>query len=383
MNKKIIHMVTIPGSLGLMDGQLHYLMNQSYNVGVISSPGKQLDEIDVNFKKSVPMARDINPIKDLLSLVKLIVYFRKEKPVLVNAGTPKAGLLGILASFFANVPVRIYTLRGLRLETETGFKRRVLWMTEKIACTLATEVICIAPSLLKEARKLNLINDNKGIVLGSGSSNGIQLYKYPEKEDIEKELIKLKYSLGIKEQHFVLGFVGRLTKDKGIEELILSFKSLQKKYTDIKLLILGSYGDVTGVSIDIEYEFKYNEDILYLGFVDNPEQYFYLMDVFIFPTYREGFGNVSIQAQAAGVPTIVSNVTGAKDTIINNETGFLVPVNDVNAIVDKIIKLKTDVELKRKLGENAKKFVRENFDSKNVWGEMNELYEKYRNNSLR
>jgi len=374
MKKKIIHMVTLSGSIVLMDGQLQYLMNKGYDVGVVSSPGEKLEKFDVNNHKAIPMARNINPIKDLVSLSKLILYFQKEKPNLINAGTPKAGLLGILASFITNVPQRIYTLRGLRLETETGLIRKVLWLAEKIACTFATEVICVAPSLLSEARKLNLIKSNKGIVLGNGSSNGIQLSKYPDRQIIEKEITKLSHSLGLEENTFIMGFVGRLTKDKGIEELISSFKSLQEKYSDIKLLILGRIENQAGVSMDLEHELISNSGILYLGFVEKPELYYYLMDVLIFPTYREGFGNVSIQAQAAGTPVIVSDVTGAKDTIINNETGFLVPVKSVKALVESVEKLKSNPELRQILSDNAKEFVRQNFDSKIVWEEINKLY---------
>src|SRR5699024_5141910 len=334
----------------------------------------KLEKFDVNNHKAIPMARNINPIKDLVSLSKLILYFQKEKPNLINAGTPKAGLLGILASFITNVPQRIYTLRGLRLETETGLIRKVLWLAEKIACTFATEVICVAPSLLSEARKLNLIKSNKGIVLGNGSSNGIQLSKYPDRQIIEKEITKLSHSLGLEENTFIMGFVGRLTKDKGIEELISSFKSLQEKYSDIKLLILGRIENQAGVSMDLEHELISNSGILYLGFVEKPELYYYLMDVLIFPTYREGFGNVSIQAQAAGTTVIVSDVTGAKDTIINNETGFLVPVKSVKALVESVEKLKSNPELRQILSDNAKEFVRQNFDSKIVWEEINKLY---------
>lgn len=373
--KKIFYIVTTSKSLNLMDGQLEFLRNKGFKVGAICSPGSELEELNVDFKKAIKMEREISPLKDIISLFRLINYLRKEKPDIVNVGTPKAGLMGILASFFVRTPIRIYTLRGLRLETEKGLTRKILWLTEKIACILATEVICISPSLLEEARKLKLINSYKGKILNKGSSNGVQLNRFPNKNVIKNELIELGKTLGIDEKKdFVLGYVGRLTKDKGIEELVQSFKILQDKYSNIKLLILGELESTNEISIDLENEFQNNQGIIYLGYIKNPEKYYYLMDVFVFPTYREGFGNVSAESQAAGTPVIVSNVTGAKDTLIDNFSGFLIPSQNVDAIVEKVEILKNNRKLRNEMGRNGRKFIEENFNSEKVWDAWHKYY---------
>jgi len=374
--KKVIHMVTVSKSLVLMDGQLQYLMENNYKIGVVSSPGKQLDALEVDFKKAIPMSREISPLRDLKSLFKLTVYFRREKPDIVNTGTPKAGLLGIIASFLNRVPTRIYTLRGLRLETESGLKRKILWLAEKIACTLATEVICISPSLLNEAKKLNLISGKKGIVLGFGSSNGIQLDKYPHKNKIKSRIIELKSELGIGDEDFVLGYVGRIVKDKGIEELLKCFDELQSKYENCKLLIVGGYDQETQPNSALKQRIEGNNKIIHVGYKENPSLYYYLMDVLIFLTYREGFGNVSIEAQASGTPVITTNVTGAIDTVVDNVTGFIVPEKDYKKALHKIEKIKKNPTLKKQMGKKGRERAFEKFSSNIIWDALNELYKK-------
>lgn len=373
--KKVLHMVTVSSSLKLMEGQLKYLKENGFEVGAVSSPGKELDESTADFKKAIPMAREIAPISDIVSLFKLIKYISREQIDIVNAGTPKAGLLGILASFLARVPTRIYTLRGLRFETERGVKRIMLLLIEKIACLLATEVICISPSLLKEAKSKGLIK-NKGLLFLKGSSNGIDMKRYPLIEEIEEEIYDLKAKIGFGENDFVLGFVGRITKDKGIKELLNSFLILQQEYDDIKLLILGGKDEDSEFVRKVILELNNNKSIFYLGYVNQPQRYYYLMDLLIFPTYREGFGNVSIQAQAAKVPVIATNVTGARDTIIDNITGLLIEPFSEDEIIEKVIYLKENNAVRIEFGEKGREFTENNFQSKMIWDELIKLYEK-------
>lgn len=373
--KKVIHMVTIARSFNLMSGQITFLKNAGFNIGVLSSPGKELDEQDAKFIKGIKMEREISIVKDIKSLLKLIAYFRVERPDAVNAGTPKAGLLGMLASYIVRVPNRIYTMRGLRLETEIGIKRKILWCTEKISCMLATEVICISPSLLEEAKKLNLLT-SKGIVLGKGSSNGLNIKKYPLPNS--QSIINFKsefYSkFNISNNDFILGFVGRLTKDKGINELLEVYKDLEAAYNDIKLIILGEFEDgLDEKSINYIIE---SPKIIHLGYISEPIHYFYLFDVMLFPTHREGFGNVSIQAQAASVPVITTNVTGAKDTIINNKSGILYPAKNKESLKSSILYLYKRPQIAHKYGNSGRTFVKNNFQSVMIWKELVNFYER-------
>lgn len=369
--KKIIHMVTISKSISLMKGQLEYFQRKGYTVGLVSSPGEELNNSKVDFKKGIEMEREINILKDLKSLIKLIKYFKKEKPEILNTGTPKAGLLGIVASFIARVPNRIYTMRGLRLETTTGVKRKVLWITEKISCTLATEVICISPSLLSEAKKLKLLK-NKGVVLNRGSSNGLDLTNYPlpKEEKVQKFVHQFFTNNSITENNFILGFVGRLTKDKGIDELIEVFLDLNNN--NIKLIILGDFEKE--LSNKIKSIIYNHEDIYYLGSVADPTLYYYLFDVLIFPTHREGFGNVSIEAQAASIPVITTDATGAKDTVLNSQTGLIYPIKDKEKLKSSILFFYNNEIKKHSYGKLGRSFIAENFQSEIIWKELEEIY---------
>lgn len=371
--KKILHMVTSDRSISLMSGQLEYLMENGFEVGVLSSPGENLEKVQVNFKKGIQMEREISPLRDFISLLKIIRYIRRENIDIINTGTPKAGLLGVLAGFINRVPNRIYTLRGLRFETEKGLKKKVLLYIERLTCLLATEVICISPSLLEEAKQYKLIN-KKGILFLQGSSNGINLERYPLRNEMQMSILNLRDEIGIEKKNFILGFVGRVTKDKGIKELVESFLILNKEDKNIKLLILGGKDENSRFAQNILNEFKDNDSIIYMGHVKEPEKYYYLMDLFIFPTYREGFGNVSIQAQAAGVPVLASKVTGAKDTIINNETGKLIEPYSVKDIVEEVNKLKGDKTRRLEMGRKARLFVEDNFQSHQIWNEMKKYY---------
>src|SRR5699024_8973324 len=188
--------------------------------------------------------------------------------------------------------------------------------------------------------------------LANGSSNGINVSEYPEPNSQKEKIETMKKELNIRKSTFVLGFVGRITRDKGINELIEAFIKIKQSHEDIKLIILGRYENSDPIKESIQKEIETNEDIIYMGFVNNPTPYFYLFDLLIFPTYREGFGNVSIQAQAAGTPVVTTNATGAIDTVDNKETGYIVKVGSVNSIVENVLflirnkEIKDDMEIK-------------------------------------
>ncbi|BDG45216.1 glycosyltransferase family 4 protein [Saccharococcus caldoxylosilyticus] len=379
-NIKVVHVVTVSKSVKLMEGQLEYLQQQGFNVTVISSPGPELEEVSkkkINVKP-IKIEREIKLISDIFSLINLIVYFRKNKPHLTNVSTPKAGLLGGLAAFISGVPCRIYTMRGLRFETTSGIKRIILKLMEKISCFLAHQVICISPSLKEKALELGIVSERKVIVLGHGSSNGLDINKFPTRASIEnqEEILKFRKQLGIPLDSPVMGFVGRLTRDKGIEELIKAFKIVKKDIKDLRLLIVGDFEEGDPVSDATKKEINHNKHIYKLGFLKNPIPYYYIMDVFVFPTHREGFGNVSIEAAAAELPVVTTDATGAIDTVMDNVTGFVVPVGDYNKMADKISFILKQPSIGRKMGKEGRKRVIEKFRSEIIWGELYNLYSK-------
>lgn len=367
--QKIFHLVTVSKSIPLMKGQIEFLRGKGLDACIISSDGKEIRKFDKDAYRIVNMEREISILKDIKSLVNLIILFLKEKPLIVNSGTPKAGLLGTIAAFITKRPNRIYTVRGLRLETVTGLRYKLLYTMEKIAMMCSTDIIAISDSLKEKIIELGLAKESKIRILGYGSSNGLNVKDF--------NVTNNKIDINIKEQlvnSFVVGYVGRIVKDKGISELIKSFQKLQELKYNIKLLIVGDFEKADSISDEEIKILKNDSNIVWVNRVDNPGAYFNNMDVFVFPTYREGFGNVSIEAQLLKVPVITTNVTGAKDTVINGETGFIVEKNEVDAIVEKIELLINDENYRKNLGENGKKWIEKYFSNDIIWNDLEQLY---------
>ncbi|MFH4931095.1 glycosyltransferase family 4 protein [Staphylococcus cohnii] len=368
-NQKVFHLVTVSKSIPLMKGQIEFLREKGFNACIISSNGKEIRKYDESAYRIINMQREISILKDIKSLVNLIVLFLKERPLIVNSGTPKAGLLGTIAAFITMRPNRIYTVRGLRLETVTGLKYKILYVMEKIAMMCSTDIIAISDSLKEKIIELGLAKESKITILGQGSSNGLNLKDFNDFNN--------KIDINIKEQlnnSFVIGYIGRIVKDKGISELIRSFQKLQKLKYNVKLLVVGDFEKANTISEEEIKILKYDTNIIWVNRVDNPVAYFNNMDVFVFPTYREGFGNVSIEAQLLKIPVITTNVTGARDTVINGKTGFIVEKNDVDSIVEKIELLINDDNYRKKLGENGKERVEKSFSNEIIWEDMEKLY---------
>ncbi|MCH4436568.1 glycosyltransferase family 4 protein [Staphylococcus haemolyticus] len=368
-NKKIFQLVTVSKSITLMKGQIEYLRDKGLDVHVVSSEGPEQNTYSSDITHVVNMEREISLKNDLKSLFNMIKLFRKERPYIVNSGTPKAGLIGTLAAFITLRPVRIYTVRGLRLETVTGLKYKILYAMEKLAMYCSTDIIAISDSLKDKIVELGLAKQKDIKVLGYGSSNGINIDNFRKDNASIPNDIKEKIS-----GNFVVGFVGRIVKDKGIHEVIEAFKLVQKKHKNVKLMIVGPIEKDDSISED---EFKYlqsDQDIIMTGHINDTVRYYNTMDVLLFPTSREGFGNVSIEAQAVEVPVIVNNVTGAKDTLVDNFTGFLVDKGNYQQIFDRIDYLITHPQQKEQLGINGRKNVEEKFRNEVIWEHLETIY---------
>jgi glycosyltransferase involved in cell wall biosynthesis len=375
----IIHAVTSSLSVNLMRGQLSYLREQGFDVNLISSNGKELIAAEHNERVRilpVNIVREISPFSDILSLIKLIYLINKIKPCLTNVSTPKAGLLGGIASWTTRVPIRIYTMRGLRFETASGWKRRLLILMEKISCGCAHKVICISNSMREQAIEYKLTTPDKIIILGSGSSNGIDISRFKKTVILEKAIEDIRTHLGILSTSIIIGFVGRLTKDKGIVELLEAYKSLQINYPQIKLLLVGDFEDGDSLG-DFEKDWiKQDKNILNVGFVSDPVPYYYLMNMLAFPTYREGFGNASLEAAAAGVPVVTTNATGAIDTVVDGLTGYIVPVGNVERLTGALRMLLENKSLAKQMGQHGLERVETDFQSVKIWSELADLYKK-------
>jgi len=357
-------------SIGLMRGQLRFLREAGFDVSVVSSPGPRLSaaaEEEGVQAYAVPMARQISVLGDLLSLWRLWRLIRRVRPAITNVGTPKAGLLGGLASYLSRVPCRVYTLRGLRCETSTGWKRSCLILAERIACRCAHRVICVSNSLHKEAIALGIADPRKFVVLASGSSNGVDADRFAPSSERLRQAAALRQELGIPQDAPVVGFVGRFTGDKGIGELIDAYLSLRHSHPELYLLLVGDFEEGDPVPIQVRKAIRDDSQIICTGSVQDPAPYYHAMDVLALPTYREGFPNTVLEAQAAAKPVVTTNATGAVDSVQDGITGFLVPVGDVESLTSAIAQLIQRPEMARQIGRRGYERVQREFRQEVVW----------------
>src|SRR5260370_24149711 len=309
---RIVCVLTSSLGIGFLRGQLASLREAGYDVTVVSSPGNELTHAgQLEGVQIVPIqiAREVSPLRDLISLCQLWRLMRRLRPTITNVGTPKAGLLGGLAAFLAAVPCRFYTLRGLRLETASGMQRLILLFAERLACKCAHRVICVSESLRQKAVALGLVNRQRTRVLGSGSSNGVEISQFEIDPRKKRKVLELRSNLGIPPTASVVGFVGRFTRDKGIAELLQAFSLLRERQPELRLLLVGNVEEGDPPAADVLQRMKTDRNIVCPGFVADPALYYSLMDVLVLPTHREGFPNVVLEANASGKPACGTHPT--------------------------------------------------------------------------
>lgn len=309
----------------------------------------------------VSMKRGIS-LSGILATKKLYNLFQRENFDLVQYSTPNAAFYASIASWLACVKHRKYHLMGFRYLGFTGFKKSVFKMIERVCCLLSTDIECVSNSNMNFGIKEKLFSANKAKVIFHGSSAGVDLSRF----DIKKKAdwrAEVRRILGYTDQQCVFGFVGRITGDKGINELLQAFGSLS--YGENKLLLVGEI-EKNGLNADLLSKAETNPNIVIHSFVNDIERYFAGMDVLVFPSYREGFGNVIIEAQAMGVPVIVTDIPGPVDAMIQGETGLVVPSGDVKKLSDAMQKLSLHPELRVRFGEQGIRMVKECFDSKKL-----------------
>jgi glycosyltransferase involved in cell wall biosynthesis len=358
--------VTDPQTCLVLTGRLRTLREAGFRVTLVSSPGELLDLTAASEgveSISIPMRRGIAPLADLVSLLRLWRLLGKLKPDLVEFSTPKAGLLGSLAARLRGGPRRIYMLRGLRLETATGIKRRILLAAERLASACAQVVLCNSESLRAEALALGLAPAAKLHLLGDGSSNGVDIERFsPGPSDIRERL-------GLPRNAPVVGFVGRLTRDKGLPELIEAFDAIVKAEPEAHLLLVGWYdAGEDALSDDLRARIEGHPHIHLTGFVDSAAPYYRAMDLMVLPTWREGFPNAVLEAAATGIPVVTTMSTGSRDSVVPEVTGLLIPPGYPEAICEAVIKLIRDPERRRRMGQAGRAWVLEHYVDERVLG---------------
>lgn len=376
--KKIIRITTIPGSLGLLKGQLKFI-NQFYEVVAISGGGNVLDEVsEKEGVRVIPvkMTRTITPIKDLIAVFKLYKIFKSEKPFIVHTHTPKAGTLGMIAAWLARVPNRLHTIAGLPLVEVTGPKRKLLNAVEKITYACATKIYPNSHGLTTIIQENKFTKKSKIKVLGKGSSNGINVDHFNPSLVSNKQKELLKKSLGINDTDFVFIFLGRMVKDKGINELITAFEKLNSEYKNSKLLLVGRYErELDPLLPKTEEIININSNIISAGWQKDVVPYYAISNVLVFPSYREGFPNVVMQSGAMGIPAIVSDINGCNEIIVNNKNGVIIPVKNSDVLYDSMkTMLKNKDQSTAAMGQNARDMIISRYSQKYIWDEILKEY---------
>jgi glycosyltransferase involved in cell wall biosynthesis len=376
---KLIRITTVPISIDkLLHNQLKFMQNK-YDVTAISSNKIELEKIaisqGVSFK-AIEMSRQITPIKDLLSLFQLLAFLYKIKPKIVHTHTPKAGILGMLAAKIVGVPNRLHTVAGLPLMEAKGFKRLLLNFVEKLTYSCATHVYPNSKGLYDFILDNNFTTVSKLKVIANGSSNGIDTNYFNPDSITELNKQELKSKLNIKDDEFVFVFVGRLVSDKGINELVEAFTQVKKQYDKIKLLVVGPLeSDLDPLKAKTLIELNNNQDIITTGFQSDVRPFFAISDCLVFPSYREGFPNVVMQAGAMQLPIIATNINGCNEIVIPNINGILIEPKKVEPLVAAMLSM-LDIEKFNFLKNNSRKLITDRYEQSFVWDQLLAEYSK-------
>jgi glycosyltransferase involved in cell wall biosynthesis len=364
--------VTHPQTCVILGARLRVFRNAGFRVLLVSGPGELLDRTarqEGVERVAIPMRREISPIADWVSLVRLWLLLIQRQPDLVEFSTPKAGLLGTLAAMLCGVPKRIYMLRGLKCETATGLKRLLLLAAERVAAACAHVVLCNSESLRAEALALHVAPARKLRLLGQGSSNGVDIHRFIPGRT------KVRARLGIPSNAPVVGFVGRLTCDKGLPELVAAFEAILSVEPSAHLLLVGWFDQAEDVLPDnLRTHILRHPQIDCTGFVADTAPYYRAMDVLVLPTWREGFPNAVLEAAASGVPVVTTESTGARDSVVPEVTGYLIPPGYPEAIAEFVLKIIRDRGQARRMGRAARSWILRNYPESRVLGLTADYY---------
>jgi glycosyltransferase involved in cell wall biosynthesis len=376
----LIRITTVPISLEkLLEGQLAYMSNY-FEVIAISAEKERLENYGEKEKVRVfplELTRKITPIKDIAAVFKLYRFLKKEKPSIVHTHTPKAGIVGMTASWFAGVPNRLHTVAGLPLMEATGLKRQVLNFVEKLTYRFATKVYPNSIGLYDFIITKRFTKPSKLSIIGNGSSNGIDTDFFNPIRFSEIDNISLRDKWKIPKDNFLFIFVGRLVKDKGINELIAAFSMLSELKNNISLLLVGPFeNDLDPLLPETLINIEKNPDIYSVGYQNDVRPYFATADALVFPSYREGFPNVVMQAGAMGLPSIVTDINGCNEIIDHHVNGLIVAPKNEEELKAAMELLVMDTTLYSSLKSTSRQIIVEKYNRQEVWEALLAEYRK-------
>lgn len=376
-HKNILHVVNIyfviPFFIG---GQFKYFSDKGYKLHVVCTESPYLKEYAARQGfdyREIPVLRSINLIQDLKSIWQICKYIKEKQIGVVVGHTPKGGLLSMIAGWLTKVPNRIYFRHGLVYQTSHGLKRFILMSVDRLASALATRIVCVSPSVLEHSIKDGLAPASKQLILHKGTCCGIDTEGQFNPANIDSEkLLAMKTRWGLQATDWVIGYSGRLVRDKGIIELIHAFRVVKKEDPRYKLLLVGMFEARDALPEDVQHDIKNDPRIVWTDFQNADMEYFYaMMNVYVLASYREGFPTGVLEAQSMGVPVITTRATGCCDSIVEGETGLFAN-HDAHQLADAIRSLHDGTS--GLSGSKARNWVRQNFENHIVWKEIEKLY---------
>ena len=376
---KIARISTVPFFIVTqLKGQIEYLSKLGNDVTVISSNVSEVSQdsflSDVTYL-DVEIDRRPAPLNDFVALIKLILLYRKHRFDIVHSTTPKAGLLSAIAAKIAGVPISLHTFTGQPWVTMTGFLRLISRSSDKLIGKLNTHCYADSPSQAEFLIHQQVISSNKISVIGSGSLAGVDMSRFDQKRFSVNEREVLRREIINDKDTIVLTFIGRITSDKGVFELLKAFQLLRENDYSVELVLVGPLdAGKDKKSIKLCSLVQQSQNVHWINYTDKPENYLSFTNILCLPSYREGFGTVVIEAASMGIPTVGTNITGLSDAIVDNVTGLLIPVADTDALFVALKKLLDSKDLSERMGLNAMKRCKDKFDSEKI---NHEVFKEY------
>lgn len=379
---RLLHVMTVSESFRLLEGQTRFMVENGIEVFVAGSPGPAALHFACNEPAavaSIEMTRTVTPIRDLIVVIRLCVLISRIRPDIVHAHTPKAGLLGMLASWLCRVPVRIYHLRGLPLETAVGWKRLLFKFTERVSCRLAHRVFCVSNGLRDVALREHLTDSNRIVVFFGGSGNGVDgvgAFAPSAALDVAGDSLRAKHR--IPASATVIGFVGRLVRDKGIADLAAAWRFLRDKHPLAHLLLAGPLESKDALPEDLVDSLRADPRVHFTGLLMDARPVFVASDVIVHPSHREGFPNVPLEAAALERPVITTDASGCRESVLHGVTGLMVPVADTTALTSALERYLDDASLRERHGRAGRLRVLADFSQQRIWSAYLAEYHRLR-----
>jgi lipopolysaccharide/colanic/teichoic acid biosynthesis glycosyltransferase/glycosyltransferase involved in cell wall biosynthesis len=371
MDPRVVFMTTSPKALrSFFQTQIRFLSSAGFGIQVISSPGDELEDCRWNLglpMHAIRMHRRISPLADLAALVRLVLKLRQLRPAMVHTHTPKAGLLGMLAARLAGVPIRIYTINGLRFSTTSGLRRKILMAADKLGCALATDVFCVSRSLSQQAVALGVCSTSKVRTLGSGGSHGVDTGVFDPGLFSSEDRRDTRARFSLPQDAVVLSYIGRLVRDKGIIELSAAWKVLREEFPTLRLLLCGPPEEEDPLPPETLRELQRDSRVCMTGVIrSNMAAIHAVTDICVLPSYREGLPNIALEAQAMRVPVVATRIPGTIDAVRGGVTGLLVAPRDPVDLARALRRLIQDGELRTQMGAAGREFVSQHFEERRL-----------------